>query len=150
MERIRSTIEMSFSNIEVLSKDWGWKMLANVEGRFQIYINNQLFFDEEGILVLELAYTLIEWIEKIKFSNIIDFYYESIDYEDKPLLKFTQNNNMWRVDSVWGLFVDRSNLSSEEIINVSQQYIAELLNYLKINFEFDFLKFLRSEKSFTL
>ena len=64
-------------------------MIADVEGRFQVNINNQLFFNEEGILVLEIAYVLMKWIEKIKSGKMIDFDYESMDYEDKPLLKFT-------------------------------------------------------------
>ena len=146
MERISSKLKMSFSNIEVLSKDWGWKMLADVEGGFQVNINNQFFFDEENILVLELALALMKWIEKIESGNIIDFYYESMDYEDKPLLKFTQNNNTWRIYSAWELFADKSNFSLEEIINVSQQYILELLEYLKTNFDLDFSIFLQSEK----
>ena len=112
-------LKMSFSNVEVLSKDRGWKMLADVEGRFQVRINNKIFFDEERILVLELALALMKWIEKTESGNIIDFYYESMDFEDKPLLKFTQNDDIWNIYSVWQLFIDRSNLSLEEIISVS-------------------------------
>ena len=139
-------LKMSFSNVEVLSKDRGWKMLADVEGRFQVRINNKIFFDEERILVLELALALMKWIEKTESGNIIDFYYESMDFEDKPLLKFTQNDDIWNIYSVWQLFIDRSNLSLEEIISVSQKYISEVSEYLKNNFGFDFLHFLQSEK----
>ena len=137
---------MSFSNIEVLSKDRGWKMLANVEGRFQIDINDRLFFDEEGILVLEIASALMKWIERIKSGNIIDFCYESMDYEDRLLLRFARNNNTWRVYSVWELFTDRTNFSLKEITDASQKYIAELLKYLKNNFKLDFLRFLQTEE----
>ena len=146
MERISSKLTMSFSNIEVLSKDRGWKMLANVEGRFQIDINDRLFFDEEGILVLEIASALMKWIERIKSGNIIDFCYESMDYEDRLLLRFARNNNTWRVYSVWELFTDRTNFSLKEITDASQKYIAELLKYLKNNFKLDFLRFLQTEE----
>ena len=145
-EHISSKLTMSFSNIEVLSKDRGWKMLANVEGRFQIDINDRLFFDEEGILVLEIASALMKWIERIKSGNIIDFCYESMDYEDRLLLRFARNNNTWRVYSVWELFTDRTNFSLKEITDASQKYIAELLKYLKNNFKLDFLRFLQTEE----
>ena len=56
------------------------------------------------------------------------------------------NDNTWRVYLVWELFANRSSFSLEEIINASQQYIAELSEYLKNNFEFDFLIFLQSEE----
>ena len=138
MERISPKLKMSFSNIEVLSKDWGWKMLADVEGSLKIAIGNKVFFDEEGILVLELALALMKWIEKIQSGNMVDFYYESMDYEDKPILVFMQNNSIWKVYSVWQVFPDENKLSLEEIIYISKKYITELLEYLKDNFKFDF------------
>lgn len=89
----------------------------------------------------------MRWIEKIESDNIIDFYYESMDYEDKPILAFMQKNNTWKLYSIWQLFADDSKFSLEEIINASKIYITEILEYLKTNYEFDFLVFLESEKT---
>lgn len=148
MERISSKLKISFSNVEALSKDWGWKMLADVEGSLKITIEDKLFFDEESILLLELALALMKWVEMIESGKIIDFYYESMDYEDKPILAVMLNdNNSWRLYSIWEIFADTNNLSLKEITHSVNIYINELLLHLKNNFEFDFILFLQSEKA---
>ncbi|MGL5941667.1 MAG: hypothetical protein ACRC2S_15040 [Waterburya sp.] len=151
MERISSKLKISFSNVEVLSKDLGWKMLADVEGSLKITIEDKLFFDEESILLLELALALMKWIEMIESGKMINFYYESMDYEDQPILAFMLNdNNSWRLYSIWEIFADKNNLSLKEITHSVSLYIDELLVHLKNNFEFDFRLFLQSEKTLKL
>jgi hypothetical protein len=148
MERISSKLKISFSNVEVLSKDYGWKMLADVEGSLKIIIEDKLFFDEQSILLLELALALIKWIEMIESGKMIDFYYESMDYEDKPILAFMlTDNNSWRLYSVWEIFADDNNLSLKEIIYSINIYTNELFLHLKNNFGFDFKSFLQSEET---
>ncbi len=55
---------MSFSNVTVRLKTGGWKMLADVEGNLTITLRENIFFDEEYILLLELAVALIRWVKK--------------------------------------------------------------------------------------
>lgn len=113
-------------------------MLADVEGNLAITIGENTFFDEEYILLLELAVALIRWIKKIESSEMVDFYYESMDYEDKPILAFILNhNNSWRLYSVWEIFTDRSEISLEELLQTINQFISELTTYIKTNFGLD-------------
>ena len=150
VDNIGSTtkLKMLFGSVEVLSHDRGWKMLCDIEGDLKIIIGNKVLFDVENILLLELALALMKWIDKIESGNIVSFYYESMDYEDKPILAFTFNDDFWKVYSVWQVSsISENKLSLEEAIYSSKSYIAKLLAYLKSNFEFDFLLLLRSQKS---
>ena len=146
MKRISSKLKMSFSNIEVLGETAGWKMLADVEGDLKITIEAKTFFEEEGILLLELSVKLMRWISAIESGASIDFYYESMDYEDRPILAFfLDSKNNWRIYSVWQLFANSSRLSLQDILCATKQYIAELTTYLKYNFQLDFASFVESE-----
>lgn len=114
-------------------------MLADFEGSLKITIGENIFFDEEDILLLELVVALIRWINKIKSGEMIDFYYESMDYEERPILAFMLNNNSWQLYSVWEVFADDSNFSIEEILYAANKYIIALQTHLKTNFGLDFL-----------
>ncbi len=52
MERISSELEIAFSNVTVLPKTGGWKMLADVEESLTITLGQDIFLDEEYILLL--------------------------------------------------------------------------------------------------
>lgn len=138
MECISSKLKMSFSNLTVPSDTGGWKMLADVEGNLTITLGQNVFFNEEYILVLELAIILIRWLKKVEFGDLVNFHYESMDYEDKPILAFIINDDhTWRLYSVWETFTDSSHISLEELLQATKKFIAELLTYLKTNFGLD-------------
>ncbi len=149
MECISNKLKMSFSEIEVLCETAGWKMLADVEGHLTIIKEGKVFFDEENILLLELATALMKWLKTIESGSIINFYYESMDYEDKPILAFIlDKNGNWRLLSIWEIFADNSDLLLEDIIYVIKKYITELAEYLISNFGIDFLHLLESRTEY--
>lgn len=130
--------EISFSNVSVRPKTGGWKMLADVEGNLTITLGKNIFFNKEYILLLELAVALIRWVNKIKSGEIANFHYESMDYEDEPILAFIINDDQtWRLYSVWETFTNSSHISSEELLQATKKFIAELIIYLKTNFGLD-------------
>ena len=143
---ISTKLEISFSNIDILCKTGRWKMLADIEGRLIVSVGQCVFLNEEGMLILELASALIRWIKKIKSGMKDDFFYESMDYEDQPILAFQQNSDSsWRIYSVWQEADCDDTFSLKEIIISAKKYIVELTDCLKDNFEIDFLSFLESE-----
>lgn len=134
MEYISSKLKFSFSNVIVPPETGGCKMLADVEGNFKITIESRIFFDEEYILLLELAVKLIKWINKIESGELVDFYYESMDYEDEPILAFKVNtDSTWHVYSVWQTFNDSSHISLEELIQSAKAFIIHLAENLTID-----------------
>lgn len=113
-------------------------MLADVEGNLKITIEERIFFDEKYILLLELAIMLIKWINKIESGEIVDFYYESMDYEDQPILYFKENVNLtWNLYSVWQNFNGNSCVSLEELIQCTTTFITHLAAYLTIDLNID-------------
>lgn len=138
MECIYPKLKFSFSNVVVPPETGGYKMLADVEGNFKITLGKQIFFDEEYILLLELAIRLIKWISKIESEEIVDFYYESMDYEDEPILAFKVNTDLtWHLFSVWQNFNDNSNIPLKELIQSTKTFITHLAAHLTINLNID-------------
>ncbi|WP_052055800.1 hypothetical protein [Myxosarcina sp. GI1] len=62
----RQKLKINFTIINVPTIFEGSKDQANVEGKLKIYIDKKLFFDEENILLLELAISLNDWVKKNK------------------------------------------------------------------------------------
>ncbi|TWH39596.1 hypothetical protein CAL7102_08844 [Dulcicalothrix desertica PCC 7102] len=138
MECISPKLNFSFTNVIVLFETGGCKMLADVEGDLKITLGEKFFFDEEYILLLELAITLIKWINKIESGEIVDFYYESMDYEDEPILAFKVNtDSTWHLFSVWQNFNDSSHIFLEELIQSTKAFITHLAAHLTTNLNID-------------
>ena len=113
----------------------GSKTIGEVEGKLSIFVNRKLFFDEENILLLELAIILHRWHERIERDEIIDFYYESMDYEDKPILQFVHGDRLdWYLSSVWQKFSCISQISLEELIQAVECYIFNLKYELQVKY----------------
>ncbi|GJD18230.1 hypothetical protein RIVM261_031860 [Rivularia sp. IAM M-261] len=138
MECIYPKLKFSFSNVVVPPETGGYKMLADVEGNLKITLGKQIFFDEEYILLLELAIRLIKWISKIESEEIVDFYYESMDYEDAPILAFKVNtDSTWHLFSMWQNFNDSSHISSEELIQSTKTFITALAAHITTDLDLD-------------
>ena len=48
---------------QTLVESRNYKILADIEGELVIYVNGELFFYDEFILLIELGTTLIKWME---------------------------------------------------------------------------------------
>lgn len=138
-------IKILFKNIELLNPHEyegltmikGGKLAVDIEGYLMIYINEKIFFHEECILLVELAKHLHRWMQKIELNLITDFYYESMDYEDKPILHFVNKEKYWQIYSVWEQFSSEDKLSTEDILCSARQYITDLKYELKNHFNLD-------------
>lgn len=77
---------------------------AYVEGDLRICVNDKLFFEQEGILLVELYVQFKEWIcAKNKFLK--DFSYQSMDFEEKHVLEFIEREDgTWYIHSEWENF----------------------------------------------
>ncbi len=134
----KQKLKINFTIINVPTVFEGSKAQADVEGKLKIYIDKELFFDEENILLLELAISLNDWAKKIKQNEINNFYYESMDYEDEPILAFVnEQEDIWNLRFVWEVFPSKSEIKLTVLTEITQHYINKLKCELKKFFNLD-------------
>lgn len=85
-----------------LVKTRNFKVLADVEGHLFVLANDQVVFDENGVLLLELGVDLLEWLRDVSHGNVRDFDYVSMDFAEGPILRFIQTaSHHWTLRSPW-------------------------------------------------
>ena len=104
-------IKSSFSNH--LSPDEILKLsyhdLLKEECDICILINQKVFFEQPLFPVLEFLFSYLSWKQKSNsrcqlFIKSFDFFYNSLETEDNPLISFTKRNGGWKIDSPWKKF----------------------------------------------
>ena len=131
---MKHRIEIAYTELANSELFEGAKTVAEVEGKLAIFINNRLVFCENHILLLELAIFFSNWLENIERGIIIDFYYESMDYEDRPILKFYNlKHNKWHLYSVWQEFSYTETINLKELKRAVEKYVFDLKRDLEIN-----------------
>ena len=86
---------------EDLSKSYA--LDAYTEGVLSLSIKEVVVFNEEGILIVEFYLALKKWIEEQDKQEKTNFIYESMDFEESPILAFLYDSHIdaYRFDSVW-------------------------------------------------
>lgn len=110
------------------------KTLHDVDGDFQVYINNVVYFDEREFLLLEFGLLLKKWINKISTGDITNFIYLSIEH-DSPILEFRYNNGTWELFSEWRLSETRVFLSLNSLLFSCKEFLNSLEQSLKETYE---------------
>ena len=119
------------------------KVQVDVEGSLEILINGRTIFEEEGILLVELAFYLSQWLKRFENNEIRNFYYESMDFEESPILEFVEiENDLWNLSSLWQKFANVDYLDLVELSNASKSYFDRLLHELKDKFSLDVSAFI--------
>lgn len=81
--------------------------------------------------MVELALELRWWVNEINNGNLIEFFYESMDFEDKPILRWLPvGNNQWQIYSIWQQYNETRLFSLDSIVAASNNYVSELTNTL--------------------
>lgn len=120
------------------------KIIADIEGELVIHINEKLFFREQYILLLELGLELTKWIKNVKSGFIADFKYETMDYNEGPILEFIkQENDFWMIYSQWQENAVNDAIIFNDLLLAINVFLNELDGqlYTKYNFRInDYLK----------
>ena len=105
---------------------------AYLEGLLKILINNIIFFNQSGILLIEFAIFIVKWLDRIKVGEFVDFTFDTMD-NDEPIisLKYVKGD-YYRIESIWQDIEVTELLSKEEIINGFEKYLVNLEVELKI------------------
>ncbi len=111
-----------------------------LEGILKIFIQNYLFFNQPGILLIEYAISINNWLNKIKTGNLLDFTYETMDHP-KPIFSFIHiENGYYKIKSIWEENEITKLLNKEDIINGFEKYLNNLDRILKMNFNINLEK----------
>lgn len=76
-----------------------WEYIASqIEGTLEIHINGSIFLSETNILLIELAQVIHNWLN----NDVMTFYYQSMDYEEEPIINISQcETGKYFISSIW-------------------------------------------------
>jgi len=75
---------------------------CNLEGEIQVSLRDDQVFRCNGVLLLELAAELTRWLNSLRLGPVKEFYYESMNMEEQPILRFRPlKDREWLVDSIF-------------------------------------------------
>ncbi|MFP1814091.1 DUF7878 domain-containing protein [Lonsdalea quercina] len=121
-------IKIEFNDLTIRSFNPSPQLISEIEGRLIIKVNDEIFFDESDILLLELAKELCAWIS----AGSGNFIYYSMDYEEGPILSFQEIENSWRLSSVWcDEYIEK--ISYISFLKQAECFISNLVSYLNNN-----------------
>lgn len=99
---------------------------AYLEGLLKIIIDNIIFFNQSGILLIEFAILIDKWLERIKLDEFADFIFETMD-NDEPIISFEYvKGDFYRIESIWKETEVVELILKEEIINAFEKYLVNL------------------------
>lgn len=125
----KHSIVIDYTDLSIGHVTSGPQLFSEIEAHLIISIKNEIFFSENGILLLELAKELKDWIN----NHRKNFYYKSMDYEEEPILFFKEKDSThWAIGSVW---VEKmsSDIELFDLINGCENFIEKLTYDLKLN-----------------
>ncbi|MDA8235993.1 MAG: hypothetical protein M0Z31_14605 [Clostridia bacterium] len=121
-----------------------YKLLADIEGELQIYINRELFFSDDYILILEFGISLIKWLENIDRNNIIDYSYSTMDYNDGPILELIFNSlGLVSIRSEWQKFRCDEQFNFKEIRKAIEKFLESFKKDLQSEYEINITDFVK-------
>jgi len=105
---------------------------AYIEGFLTILINNVIFFNQPGTLLIEFAMLIDKWLDKVKVDEFANFTFDTMD-NDEPILSFDYvKGDFYKIDSIWKDAEVEELISKQEIINAFEKYIDTLEVELKL------------------
>ena len=104
-----------------------FKLLADIEGELEIDVDNRSFFSEKYFLLLEFGIELSKWLNKIKSDDVVDFSYETVSFNEGPILEFIQSSeDSWRILSQWQKFECNYKIPQDVLMSSVEKLLAEL------------------------
>lgn len=137
-------INFEITNLPV--KEQKRYITAYIEGTLKIFIEDMLFFNQPGILLVEFAIFARKWLDNIHAGSKMNFIYETMDYDDPILLIKYVKDNYYRIDSIWKEAEVTTLLAEEEIISEFEKYLSNLSDLLKIQLDVNLDTFIKNNR----
>jgi hypothetical protein len=98
-----------------------------VDGTITITVKNALFFNEEGVSLMDLAISINGWLHKLKLTPLVDFDYSSDEYEENPVIHLTNLDRFhYTLRSAWVPNDSELILEADEITRCFRGFLHEL------------------------
>lgn len=104
------------------------KLLIDVQGEFQICIDQSIFFREPSLALLELGVNLRSWRMKDP-KAINNFYFFTMEHDERegPILACIKKGiDEWHLFSIWQEFKHEDMIPTEVLLKAVDQYLVEL------------------------
>lgn len=107
-----------------------------IEGTLNIYLNENLFFHDPNINLVEFRNQLNEWLTKIKNGLRENMNYESITRNEDIINFLYKEDESWGIHSIWQNFESNEYIATDPLVESVQAFISELNNELnETNFD---------------
>ncbi|ATW24937.1 hypothetical protein [Candidatus Formimonas warabiya] len=114
-----------------------FKVLADIEGELAILINGRIFFYDQYILLMELGVALTKWLRTVKLGMVENFQYHTMDHDDGPILGFIQDQDGWRIISIWQKFDVGIKFDLHTLLNEVDKFLENIKNQLMNRYNID-------------
>jgi hypothetical protein len=137
-----NTLKFAFEFIPSLSidqkllKEKNSKLLVDIQGKLEVWINNKCFFLEPSLALLELGVYLARWKRDID-DTPEDFYYFTMEQDEKdgPIIAFiNKGDNKWSLFSIWQEYEHKESLPINVIRAAVDLFLLDLDTELIKNF----------------
>jgi len=120
-------INIDFTLLKIPSGNERYRLLCDTEGKLVISNEDGFIFSHDGILLAEFARVLGKWLENNNNQIETDFVYNSMDFEEEPILAFRQSTSGKLIveSSLVPLPVGLS-VQSDELIEASKIFLKKL------------------------
>ena len=104
-----------------------YRLIADTEGELVITKNGQCIFSHGEILLVEFARVLGEWLKLNRRNVNQDFVYNSMDFEQEPVVAFRQKEAGDLLIETSLLTIPESTLiKPDELITASTEFLQKL------------------------
>lgn len=106
-----------------LLKKRNGKLLVDIQGRLDIFINGRCFFSEPSLALLEFGVTMKKW------KREKDFYYFTMEHDERegPILAFVEKEKkQWTLFSIWQKYNLNEQLTFNVISDAVDSFLMEL------------------------
>lgn len=93
------------------------------EADLTVIYNNQILFSEE-VSIIEFYWYLVNWYRRYLMGNMDQFIYSTVEHTEPILVFSPQQNQLWKVDSVWKQ-CDKPALIKEEMLHSEVHKLLE-------------------------
>ncbi|MBU8790997.1 hypothetical protein KM885_09375 [Oceanobacillus caeni] len=131
----------SFIEPKLIKKRSG-KLLVDIQGRLEVFLNDHCFFLEPSLALLEFGMALKNWRQEE------DFHYYTIEHDERegPILAFNKiEENYWTIYSIWQLYESKELLDLDRIIEAVDLFLLELDRELLKKYGFNMDEFITSK-----
>jgi len=122
------------------------KLLADVEGRFEIFIHDQCLFSDEYFPLLEFGIGLKNWLSGVRSRDPANFSFVTMSFAEGPILEFVRTaEGQWKIFSLWQKFQCDREFAERTLTDSAEKFLRELETVLERRYALRLDNFVRMQ-----